>query len=72
MHRTTVARMVRRAGHKVAHTGLHPEELPEAVRLYEGGASLVAVTKRFETSAEHVRLRLIEAGVTMRLRGGRR
>ncbi|MBB4930383.1 DNA-directed RNA polymerase specialized sigma24 family protein [Lipingzhangella halophila] len=47
-------------------TGLSPDQIDEAARLYVLGWSLARIGRRMEFSPDTVRLRLLERGVRMR------
>lgn len=69
VHRATVINHLERAGatgRRWPGRGLTPEQVPEAVRLYESGLSLVAVGERFEVDKRQVSRALREAGVEIR------
>ena len=52
--------------------GLDAKHVPAAVRLYEGGMSLMEIGLRFGASQNAVRRAVAAEGVKIRARGGRR
>lgn len=49
-------------------TGMTPEQVEEARRLYESGMTLKAVGQAIGVSRNHVRAHLVDVGVSLRVR----
>jgi Recombinase/Recombinase zinc beta ribbon domain/Helix-turn-helix domain of resolvase len=64
--RATVGQYLRGCGVDTKPPGLHPDDVPAAAKLYEGGWSLARIAGKFDTSPNTVRARLLETGVRMR------
>nr|WP_241832801.1 hypothetical protein [Amycolatopsis sp. CB00013] len=69
--RRTVSQILRRRGVSIRKRGLLPEQVDDAVWLYEEGWSLARIGTRFDTTADTVRARLLERGLRMRDAQGR-
>ena len=69
--KSTVLGLLADAGVVTRCQGLTPEQVTEAVRLYEAGWSLARVATQFGVSTRHVHDRLRAAGVVMRDSHGR-
>lgn len=72
IHRTTVSGILHRHGVTMRGTGLTPEQIDEAVKLYEDGWSLARIGKHLGVNDMTVRSRLLERGVKLRPRPGNR
>jgi DNA-directed RNA polymerase specialized sigma24 family protein len=68
--RRTVSTYLRRAGVDSRRGRLDPDQLIDAVRLYEAGWSSGRLAQRFNVSADSVLKALRSAGVTIRPRRG--
>ncbi|POM22789.1 Sigma-70, region 4 [Actinomadura rubteroloni] len=66
--RQTASKILQRAGVAIRRHGLSPEQVDEAVRLYEKGWSLARIGERFDVSDMTVQRRLKERGMQMRPR----
>jgi transposase-like protein len=66
VHRYTVSQILDRAGVKRRVSGLSPNHVTDAVRLYGQGWSLARIGSSFAVDAETVRQRLLKRGVPMR------
>jgi hypothetical protein len=66
MDRKTVSRILRRHDVRMRRTGLLPEQVDEAARLYEDGWSTALIAEHLNTDQRTVQRRLGEHGVTMR------
>ncbi|MBB4933155.1 lambda repressor-like predicted transcriptional regulator [Lipingzhangella halophila] len=64
--RVTVSEILKRNGVKLRCTGLTPEQVDEAVRLYAKGWSLAKIGNRFSVYSKTVWSRLTERGIKMR------
>lgn len=64
--RRTVGQHLRSRGVDTTPPGLHPDDVPTAIRLYQDGWSLARLSNKFGTTDMTVRARLLEAGVVMR------
>jgi DNA-binding CsgD family transcriptional regulator len=71
INRQTVGKHLRQRGVDTRPPGLAPEDVGAAAGLYQRGWSLAQIADRFDTSANTVRSRLKDAGVTMRDTHGR-
>lgn len=69
--RNTAGGHLRSRGIDTKPPGLHPEDVPEAARLYRSGWPLARIAEKFDTTADTVRRRLLEVGVRMRDTQGR-
>lgn len=65
IHRSTVGKFLKERGIETRPT-LKPEDIPTAAALYRSGLTLAQVAQRYGIAKDTVRLKLIEAGVTMR------
>ncbi|MFJ9781034.1 helix-turn-helix domain containing protein [Amycolatopsis sp. NPDC101161] len=70
INRKTVSGILHRAGVQIRGR-LTTEQVDEAARLYAAGWSLARVAAKLDTTANTVRIRLLERGVTMRDAQGR-
>jgi len=70
LHPQTVSVHLDRQGISKRKHGLSSQQVTQAARLYNGGASLAKVGARFGVDAETVRRTLRRAGVTVRPRTG--
>lgn len=70
INRKTVSGILHRAGVQIRGR-LTSEQVDEAARLYAAGWSLARVAAKLDTTANTVRIRLLERGVTMRDAQGR-
>ena len=61
----------RAEGAKIRRQPIPPATVQQAAQLYESGATIAELAKRFGVAHNTLRLRLIDAGVVMRGRGGR-
>lgn len=64
--------LLRAEGAKIRRQPIPSATVQQAVQLYESGATIAELAKRFGVAHNTLRLRLIDAGVVMRGRGGRR
>lgn len=64
--RETVSKILKQQSVKLRNTGLTPEQIDEAVRLYANGWSLARIGHRFSADGKTVWSRLTERGVKMR------
>ncbi len=71
-HRQTVSRWLKSRGVQMRLTGMLPEQVEEARRLYESGMTLKAVGAAVGVSRNHVRAHLVDAGVPLRARTARK
>lgn len=71
LDRKTVSAVLRREGVELRPRGLSPEQIDQAVQLYEQGWSLVRVGEKFKVTANTVQARLREREVRMRDPHGR-
>ncbi|WP_284742793.1 helix-turn-helix domain containing protein [Amycolatopsis sp. RTGN1] len=69
--RDTVGKHLRSRGIDTKPPGLHPDDVPEAARLYRSGWPLARVAEKFNTTASTVQRRLLELEVRMRDTNGR-
>lgn len=67
--RTVAAHLVRRSVPLRTPRSLDPVDTPEAVKLYEGGMTLLDVGRRFGISQHAARTAIAKAGVTIRPKG---
>ncbi|MFI5588130.1 helix-turn-helix domain-containing protein [Amycolatopsis sp. NPDC051758] len=72
VHRGTVGKHLRARGVVTASPGLHPDDVPAALELYEAGWTYARIADKFGVSQSTVRDRLHEAGVPKAERYGRR
>lgn len=61
-----IALLAINAGVAVRRQPLTPEQVSEAVRLYESGLSLSEVAERLQVNQETMRMAILKAGVTLR------
>ncbi|MFB9728697.1 helix-turn-helix domain containing protein [Haloechinothrix salitolerans] len=66
IHRATVGQHLAARDIDTQPPGLHPDDVPTTVELYQAGWSLARIATKFHTSDMTVRARLLEAGVVMR------
>lgn len=66
IHRVTVGRHLRNRGIDTTPPGLDPADVPAVAELYRSGWALAKIAKKFDTSADTVRTRLLETGVKIR------
>ncbi len=71
VHRATVGQHLAARGIDTKSPGLHPDDVPAAADLYRSGWSLARIAKKFGTTDDTVRARLLEVGVRMRDPHGR-
>ncbi|MBB4930382.1 lambda repressor-like predicted transcriptional regulator [Lipingzhangella halophila] len=64
--RETVSKILKQSGVTMRRTGLTPEQVEEAVRLYTKGWSLAKIGNRFSVDGKTVWSRLTDRGVRMR------
>lgn len=64
--KSTVLNLLRTSGAAVRRQPLTPEQVSEAVRLYESGLSLSEVAERLQVNQETMRMAILKAGVTLR------
>lgn len=69
--RDAVGKHLRARGIDTKPPGLHPDDVPEAARLYRSGWPLARIAEKFDTTATTVQRRLMEVGVRMRDTNGR-
>lgn len=69
--RATIGKHLRARGIDTKPPGLHPDDVPTAAQLYEGGWPLARIAVKLNTTANTVRARLSEIGVSMRDAQGR-
>jgi len=69
INRDTVYAHLKRQGIELRETGLQPDELLEAIRLYEDGWSLGRLATEFDVSPSTVNRALCQAGVHVRRPG---
>jgi DNA-binding CsgD family transcriptional regulator len=69
--RRTVSQILHRHGVPMRRRGLSPEQIDEAVQLYDGGWSLAWIGERMGVIPSTVLARLRERGVRMRDTHGR-
>ncbi|TVT14133.1 hypothetical protein FNH06_38145 [Amycolatopsis acidiphila] len=69
--RRTVTTILRRYGAPIRPRGLTPDQVDDAIHLYSLGWSLARIGARMDVTADTVRKRLLEHGVTMRDTHGR-
>ena len=69
--RRTVSQILHRHGVPMRRRGLSPEQIDEAVQLYDGGWSLAWIGERLGVNPSTVLARLRERGVRMRDTHGR-
>ena len=73
IHRSTVSKILERHGVAMSVAGMSPEQIDEAVRLYQDDWSLARISRRMNVNDMTVLRRLQECGVKMRPRqGGKR
>jgi DNA invertase Pin-like site-specific DNA recombinase len=70
VHRDTVRHILKRNG-ALRRRGIRPEDLPEAIRLYEDGWSLARLATKLNVSPSTVTNTLRRAGVVIRRPGPR-
>jgi len=71
--RGIVGKHLRSRGIDTKPPGLHPDDVPTAADLYvSAGWSLARIAEKFRTTANTVRVRLLEVGVAMRDQHGGR
>jgi hypothetical protein len=66
IERRTVSTILHRHGVSMRRCGLTPEQVDDAIHLYKLGWSLSRIGTRMSVTADTVRKRLIEHGMTMR------
>ncbi len=66
IHRTNVAHCLRKLNVPLRRQGLSPDQLHQAVLLYEQGWSTERIGQHFDCSAETVRTTFIRAGIPRR------
>ncbi|MGH7510945.1 MAG: helix-turn-helix domain containing protein [Gemmatimonadales bacterium] len=66
INRVTVGKHLRSRGVDTKPPGLASGDVPAAAELYRQGWSLARIAERYNTTANTVRVRLIEVGVAMR------
>jgi hypothetical protein len=71
IERRTVSAILHRNGVPMRRCGLSDAQVEDATRLYDQGWSLARIGKRMDVTADTVRKRLLERGVTMRGTQGR-
>jgi hypothetical protein len=71
INRVTVGKHLRARGVDTKPPGLHPDDVPAAADLYRAGWSLARISKKFGTTDNTVRAKLLEVGVIMRDTHGR-
>ncbi|WP_020641467.1 hypothetical protein [Amycolatopsis balhimycina] len=71
IERRTVSNILQRHGVPMRRCGLTPEQIDDAIHLYKLGWSLSRIGIRMSVTADTVRKRLLEHGVTMRDTHGR-
>jgi transposase-like protein len=69
--RSTVGKHLRTRGIDTKPPGLHPDDVPEAARLYRTGWPLARIAEKFDTTADTVRRQLLKEGVRIRDTQGR-
>lgn len=67
-HRQTVSRLLKARGIRLRLSGMTPDQIGEARRLYESGKTLKACGQAVGVSRDHARKCLAEAGVELRSR----
>jgi lambda repressor-like predicted transcriptional regulator len=68
IHRDTVHNILIREG-ALRPRGIQPNDLPEAIRLYEAGWSLARLAAEFDVSPSTVNRALLRAGIPIRRTG---
>jgi hypothetical protein len=71
IERRTVSNVLHRHGVPMRRRGLTPEQVDDAIHLYNLGWSLARIGTQMDVTADTVRKRLLEHGVTMRDTHGR-
>jgi lambda repressor-like predicted transcriptional regulator len=69
IHRLTVTNILQREGVTLRPRGIHPHDLPEAIRLYGDGWALIRLAVKFDVSPSTVTNTLRRAGVPIRRAG---
>jgi DNA-directed RNA polymerase specialized sigma24 family protein len=72
IHRSTVGQHLATRGIDTKPPGLHLNDVPAAADLYRAGWSLARIAKKFGTTDNTVRARLLDARVRMRPQQGGR
>lgn len=72
VHRVTVGRHLATRGIDTQRPALQPDDILAAADLYRAGWSLARIAEKLDTTDDTVRARLLEVGVQMRTRKGRR